>query len=96
MSKKARCVKGLGAEAPAGYHYEGQPAQMIDGKLTVRLRRDVEVARNEIYKDLYYAVTELGETCTIKSAKFICCIAACKKKHSYVCKKWIYCIREFF
>ena len=49
--------QGLDAErarrrVPAGYQYEGQPAQMIDGKLTVRLRRDVEGARNVIYKDL--------------------------------------------
>ena len=61
MYKKLRAVKSATAEPPAGYHYEGQPARMIDGKLTVRLRRDVEGSRNEIYDDLFYAGTELTE-----------------------------------
>ena len=43
MYKKPRAFKSANEEPPAGYHYEGQPAQMIDGKLTVRLRRDVEM-----------------------------------------------------
>ena len=82
----------------ARYHYEGQPAQMIDGKLTVRLRRDVKGVRNEIYKDLYYAVTELDdETCTVKSVKYICCVAACKKnismyvRNGFIVFETIYC-----
>ena len=77
---------------------QGQPAQMIDGKLTVRLRRDVEGVRNEIYKDLYYAVTELDETCTtVKSVKYICCVAACKKnismyvRNGFIVFETIYC-----
>jgi hypothetical protein len=32
MYKKLRAVKSATAEPPAGYHYEGQPARMIDGK----------------------------------------------------------------
>ena len=66
MSKKPRAVKGSTAEPPAGYHYEGQPVQMIDGKLTLRLRRYVEGSRNEIYNDLYYAETESSETKKVK------------------------------
>ena len=70
---------------------------MIDGKLTVRLRRDVEGVRNEIYKDLYYAVTELDETCTtVKSVKYICCVAACKKNISMYVRNGFIVFENFF
>ena len=77
--KRSRSVREPDAEPPVGYHYEGSPAQMIDGKLTVRLRRNVEGSRNVIYSDLYYADTELNETQTVKSAKYCCCISGCSK-----------------
>lgn len=77
--KRSRSVREPDAEPPVGYHYEGSPAQMIDGKLTVRLRRNVEGSRNVIYSDLYYADTELNETQTVKSAKYCCCVSGCSK-----------------
>ena len=77
--KRSRSVREPDAEPPVGYHYEGSPAQMIGGKLTVRLRRNVEGSRNVIYSDLYYADTELNETQTVKSAKYCCCISGCSK-----------------
>ena len=77
--KRSRSVREPDAEPPVGYHYEGSPAQMIGGKLTVRLRRNVEGSRNAIYSDLYYADTELNETQTVKSAKYCCCISGCSK-----------------
>ena len=86
MYKKPRAFKSANEEPPAGYHYEGQPAQMIDGKLTVRLRRDVEGSRNEIYNDLYYAETELSETKKVKIVKYICCVSGCRKSVSMFVK----------
>ena len=80
-------MKGPDAEPPAGYHYEGQPAQIIDGKVTVRLRRDVEGSRNEIYNDLFYAETELNEEKKVKSAKYICCVSGCRKPISMFVKE---------
>ena len=65
--KRSRSVREPDAEPPVGYHYEGSPAQMIGGKLTVRLRRNVEGSRNVIYSDLYYADTELNENQTVKT-----------------------------
>jgi len=94
--KRSRSVRKPDTEPPVGYHYEGSPAQMIDGKLTVRLRRDVEGARNDIYKDLYYAETELDETCTVKSANYICCVAACKKNISMYVRNGFIVFENFF
>ena len=78
--KTSRSLREPDAEPPVGYHYVGLPAQMIDGKLTVRLRRNVEGSRNVIYSDLYYADTELNENQTVKSAKYCCCISECSKQ----------------
>ena len=86
MYKTLRADKSATAEPPAGYHYEGQRARMIDGKLTVRLRRDVEGSRNEIYNDPFYAETELTEANKVKSAKYICCVSGCTKSVSMFVK----------
>ena len=36
-----------------GYHYDGEPGKLFEGKPTIRLRRDKEGTRDELYADLY-------------------------------------------
>ena len=50
--KRSRCDPA--AAPPYGYHFEGQPAQMIDGMLTLRLRRNVEGS--------HYSKQDVGRT----------------------------------
>jgi len=43
----------LDSTAPNGYHYDGEPGKLFEGKPTIRLRRDKEGTRDELYADLY-------------------------------------------
>ena len=77
--KRSRCDPA--AAPPYGYHFEGQPAQMIDGMLTLRLRRNVEGPRLITYNDLYFE-EKIGE----QGVKFCCCVSGCNEKVSMYVK----------
>jgi hypothetical protein len=77
-TKKARVLNLTPSAAPKGYHYEGEPCMMVDGKLTTRLRKDVEGSREIKYSDLYCRLT--GKAVNGKvPVSFVCCIAGCSK-----------------
>ena len=77
--KRSRCDPA--AAPPYGYHFEGQPAQMIDGMVTLRLRRNVEGPRSITYNDLYFE-EKIGE----QGVKFCCCVSGCNEKVSMYVK----------
>ena len=52
-TKRQRITTLDSVQAPVGFHYEGMPCCMFEGRATRRLRRDIEGTREEIYCDLY-------------------------------------------
>ena len=49
--KKQRTLQLGSSTAPPGYHYEGEKCSMLNGKPTLKLRRDKEGPREDIYGD---------------------------------------------
>jgi hypothetical protein len=56
---KIRKLQLGSSTAPPGYHYEGEKCSMLNGKPTLKLRRDKEGPREDMYGDLYAGLEEL-------------------------------------
>jgi hypothetical protein len=69
---KIRKLQLGSSTAPPGYHYEGEKCSMLNGKPTLKLRRDKEGPREDMYGDLYAGLEEMkaGK----KSVTYHCCI----------------------
>lgn len=76
-TKRQRITKLDSIQAPVGFHYEGTPCCMFEGRTTRRLRRDVEGTREEIYSDLYCR-SDIHEGEKLK-VNYLCCISGCTK-----------------
>ena len=59
--KKQRTLQLGSSTAPPGYHYEGEKCSMLNGKLTLKLRRDKAGPKKDIYGDLYARHEEMKE-----------------------------------
>ena len=70
--KKQRILQLGASTAPIGYHYEGEKCSLVNGNPTLRLRRDKEGPREDIYGDLYarHEETKDGKL----AVTFNCCI----------------------
>ena len=76
QQKRRRHCKVDSMEAPDGFHYEGTPCKIYQGRPTRRLRRDIEGPREEIYADLFCkAISREGEKTRVS---FHCCVGGCK------------------
>ena len=76
-TKRQRYTTLDSIQAPVGFHYEGTPCCMYEGRTTRRLRRDVEGTREEIYSDLYCR-SDIHEGGKLK-VNYLCCISGCPK-----------------
>ena len=73
LRPKKQGILQLGAStAPLGYHYEGEKCSIVNGKPTLRLRRDKEGPSEDTYGDLYarHEETKDGKL----SVTYNCCI----------------------
>ncbi len=70
--KRQRTLQLGSSTAPPGYHYEGEKCSMLNGKSTLRLRRDKVGPREDIYGDLYSQHEEMKEGKLFVT--FHCCI----------------------
>lgn len=82
--KKQRTLQLGASTAPLGYHYEGEKCSMLNGKPTLKLRRDKEGPREDIYGDLYARHEEIKEGKL--SVTFHCCIEGFNNKSIFFFK----------
>ena len=82
--KKQRTLQLGASTAPLGYHYEGEKCSMLNGKPTLKLRRDKEGPREDKYGDLYARHEEIKEGKL--SVTFHCCIEGFNNKSIYFFK----------
>ena len=68
----------LDSTAPNGYHYDGEPGKLFEGKPTIRLRRDKEGTRDELYADLYCEIQGEDKNGK-KTSTYHCTIFGCQK-----------------
>ena len=73
--KKERRLNTAPSTAPAGFHYEGEYPQMVNGQITRRLRKDIPGTRVDVYSDLYYRVDSVINNKNV--VKYFCVIEKC-------------------
>ena len=77
--KKKSKIDPPATAAPLGYHYEGEPARLINGVVTKLLRKDNDKIREDKYCDLYCCVVGASAT---EPALYYCAILGCNKHFS--------------
>ena len=90
--KKQRTLQLGASTAPLGYHYEGEKCSMLNGKPTLKLRRDKEGPREDIYGDLYARHEEIKEGKL--SVTFHCCIEGFNNKSIFFFKTFTITVLE--
>ncbi len=71
-SKKQKVIHLDSQSAPVGYHYEGESCTIVDGRPTLRLRRDILGSREDKYRDCYARQEEIKDGKRVIT--FHCCI----------------------